>query len=351
VQTVLDSAISAGQNSRKSVRVAQIERLIAAQPNVSGPVAVRDVRATAKVGASSGIVIFTADYDDGHGRQSRDLVLRHAPGSEGRIFYEYDLGRQFRVQKALQGTNLPVPDPLWLDETGEHLGVPGYIMMPVEGEAPNPSAFAQGPIAAASPAEREVMLDSVLGALATMHTLDIKAAGLADFAMPADGETAMKKCVNWYWQTWEWMQNRQYARLVPVRRWLLDNAPAGGETLTHGDSTLHNYLFVGSKLTGVLDFEMSCIGRPESDIALQTLGNELFAAPLDSGLPQPPTQGQWLKRYARVGGVALDSLDYYRRLSSYMILIALLSLQRSMPEQVRAQQSGFMERLWRAAEA
>jgi aminoglycoside phosphotransferase (APT) family kinase protein len=350
VQKVLDSVISAGQASRKSVGIAQIERMIAAQPEVSGPVTVRDVRGTAKVGASSGIVIFTADYDDGRGRRARDLVLRHAPGSEGRIFFKYDLGRQFRVQKALQATKLPVPEPLWLDESGEHLGLPGYIMTPVAGEAPNPSAFARGPLADASPADREAMLDAALGALAAVHQLDFKAAGLADFAMPAEGATPMQRCINWYWQTWEWIQDPHYARLVPVRRWLLDNAPAGGETLIHGDSTLHNYLFVGNQLTGMLDWEMSCIGRPESDIALQTLGNELFAAPPDSGITQPPSQNEWLERYARVGGRPLASLDYYRRFSGYMILIALISLQRGVPAEARASQGAFIERLWRAAE-
>jgi hypothetical protein len=39
-------------------------------------------------------------------------------------------------------------------------------------------------------------------------------------------------------------------------------------------------------------------------------GNELFAAPVESGLTQPPSQDAWLERYARVGGRPLESLDY-----------------------------------------
>jgi aminoglycoside phosphotransferase (APT) family kinase protein len=168
--------------------------------------------------------------------------------------------------------------------------------------------------------------------------------------MPARGATPVQRCINWYWQTWEWIQDRQFARLMPVHRWLLDNAPVGGETLTHGDSTLHNYLFVGNKLTGVLDWEMSCISRPEFDIALQTVGNELFAAPPGSGFTQPPSQDEWLERYARAGGRPLEAIDYYRRASAYMILIVLLSLQRSMTEEVRASQRAFIERVWGVAE-
>jgi aminoglycoside phosphotransferase (APT) family kinase protein len=201
-------------------------------------------------------------------------------------------------------------------------------------------------MAEASPADRAGMIDQVMDALVKIHALDYKAAGLGDFAMPADGATAMQRCVDWYWKTWEWIAQPEFARLEPVRRWLVENAPTGGETLTHGDSTLHNYMFVGNKLTSVLDWEMSCIGRPESDIALQTIGNELFAAPPESGAPQPPSQEEWIELYTRAGGRRLDDLGYYRRLCAFMILIAIVSLQRNMPEDVRVAQRGFIDRLW-----
>jgi aminoglycoside phosphotransferase (APT) family kinase protein len=95
---------------------------------------------------------------------------------------------------------------------------------------------------------------------------------------------------------------------------------------------------------------MSCIGRPESDLALQCIGNELFAPPAGSGLPQPPSQAELLERYERAGGVPVQSLDYYRRLSAYMIGIAFMSLQRNLPEEVRTAQRPFVDRLWRVAE-
>lgn len=345
-QDVLDAVISTGQSSRAGMDAAIIERFIAGQADVEGKVTVSNVRGNAKVGASSGIVIFTAQWDGEGGRQTRDLVLRHSPNSENRLWYDYDMARQFRVQRALQGSGLPVPNGLWLDADGSFLGMPGFIMEMFPGEAPNPSAFAIGPVADASPEDRERMIDQILGSLVTLHGLDHRACGLGDYAMDADGTTPMEKCVNWYWNTWDWIQLPDHARMVPVRKWLLDNAPVGGETLTHGDSTLHNYMFVGSRLTSMLDWEMACVARPENDLALQTLGNELFAAPIESGAPQPPTQEQWIERYVRLGGRQPDDLDYYRRLTGFMILIAIASVQRAMPEEVRAAQRGFMDRLW-----
>lgn len=351
VQDLLDAVIETGQASRRTVEAPEIERFIASRPDVTGPVTVRNLRGNAKVGASSGIVIFTADYDEGKGRQTRDLVLRHAPGSDTRLWYDYDLKRQFRVQCALQGSGVPVPNGLWLDAAGDHLGMPGFIMEMNPGVAPNPSAFAIGPMAEASTEDREAMIDQVLSALVKIHAVDLSDANLSDFSMSSQGDTPMQRCINWYWETWEWISQPDYARLAPVRKWLLDHAPATGETLTHGDSTLHNYMFVGSRLTSVLDWEMSCIARPENDLALQTIGNELFAAPVESGLPQPPSQDAWIERYVRLGGREPADLSYYRRLTGFMILIAIVSLQRNMPVDVREAQRGFIDRLWSIVEA
>lgn len=350
-QDVFKEVVASGRSSREAIGAGEIERLIAAQPGVSGAVSVTNLRGNAKVGASSGIVLFTADYDDGTARRQRDLVLRYAPKGEGRLWYRYNLADQFRVQKAVQGCGVPVPEPLWIDEEGEHLGFTGFVMTPLPGEAPTSAAFAAGPLAEATPADRSAMLDEVAGALAAIHRIDLAATGLADFAMDAPGAHAMEKCINWYWQTWEWIEHPEHERLAAARRWLLDNMPEGREALTHGDATLHNYLFAGNRLTGVLDWEMSCVARAENDLALQQITNELFAPPPGSGLPQPPSEAELRDRYARMGGIELAPLGYFKRLTAYMVITAIASLQRSMPEEVRVAQKGFTDRIWSFIEA
>ena len=343
---MLDSTIGAGKSSVKKVEQADIERFISSQPEIVGRVAITPLNNNADVGASNGIMLFTATYDVGQGPLSNTLVLRHAPGSETRLFHEYDLPRQFRVQRALQGTGVPVPDVLWLDATGEFLGVPGYVMHAVSGEAPNPSAFTKGPLARATPADRELMLDAIFDALVKVHRVDVVAHGLQDFVMNAPGDSPIRKCVNWYWKTWEWINLPEFARLKPIHHWLINQAPAGGTVLMHGDCTLHNYLFTGNQLTGVLDWEMSSLGRAEADLALQCVANELFAAPPGSGLTMPPSQQQWIERYQKAGGEAPEHFIYFRKYAVYMILVALLALQRNLPAEVRAGQAGFRNHLW-----
>ena len=352
VQSVLTSVISAGKAAVRAIAPEDIQRFIASRPGVTGPVTISQVRANSAVGASSGIVLFAARYDTGSGPIERELVLRHAPGSDTRLFFEYDLARQFKVQKALQDTGVPVPEPLWLDANGDFLGVSGYIMALVSGEVPNPSAFTKGPIASASAPDRRSMLEAVMRALVGIHGTDCTSRGLGDFVMNAEGDSPLRKCINWYWQTWEWINQPEFARLVSVRRWLLERAPAGGTTLMHGDSTLHNYMFSGTKLVAVLDWEMSCLGRPEADLALQCVGNELFAAPTGSGMLMPPSQEEWLALYASAGGRKLEHFDYFKKLTAYMVVVAIQSLQRNLSDEVRAAQAPYMmNRLWAMLES
>src|SRR5262245_12867117 len=88
-QSMLSSVLSVGKSSVRKVGLAEIEQLIRSQPEVTGRVSVNDLGHDAEVGASSGIVRFAATYDAGNGVVTRDLVLRHAPGSAKQLFHEY----------------------------------------------------------------------------------------------------------------------------------------------------------------------------------------------------------------------------------------------------------------------
>lgn len=345
-RSMVDSVISAGKAAVHHVGVEQILALMRGQPGMRDDIHIENVRGSGKVGASSGIVIFTATYDHGQGRVTRDLVLRHAPGSETRLFFEYDMARQFRVQRAVHGSAAPVPEPLWLDPDGRWLGVPGFVMTTARGVAPHPSAFLQGPLAEATPADRERMLGQIMRAQVAIHRTDLQAKGLADFAMNAPGATAMERAINWYWKTWEWVRLPQYPRLVAPHQWLLKHAPNDAPELMHGDCTLHNYLFDGPTLTAVLDWEMSGLGRAEADLALQCVGNQLFAAPSGSGMPMPPSEAEWLARYRDAGGRAVKDFEYFKKFAAYMIVVAICALQRNLSEEARVAQEPLLRPCW-----
>lgn len=351
VQSMLTSVIGAGKKEVHKIGADEIRRFIENQPSISGDVDVTVVGDGGEVGASSGTVLFDATFDTGHGRVTRELVLRHAPVSEKRLFFEYDLSRQFQVQRALHGTDVPVPEPLWLDADGSWLGTPGYAMVRARGRGQHPAAFIQGPIAEATPADREKMLTKVMAALVAIHNTDIKARGLQNFVMNAPGVAPLERLINWYWQTWDWVHLPEFERLVPVHAWLLDHLPDGEPELMHGDSTLQNYFFDGTRLAAVLDWEMSSLGRAEADLALQCVSNRIFAAPPESGLLQPPSENEWLEMYRAAGGRPLRDFEYFNKFAAYMIIVAVSALQRNMTEAEREIQAPLLQPCWQLAES
>jgi aminoglycoside phosphotransferase (APT) family kinase protein len=138
VQSMLSSVIGAGKSAVLKVGADEIRRFVERQPDVIGDIEVTVVGDGGEIGASSGTVLFDTSYDTAQGRVTRELVLRHAPASDGRLFFEYDLARQFQIQRALQG-RLPVPEPVWLDPDGRWLGAPGYAMVRVRGRGQHPA--------------------------------------------------------------------------------------------------------------------------------------------------------------------------------------------------------------------
>jgi aminoglycoside phosphotransferase (APT) family kinase protein len=144
VQSMLSSVIGAGKTAVHKIGADEIRRFIENQPNIGGKVDVTVIGDGGEVGASNGTVLFDAIFDTGQGRVTRELVLRHAPVSDKRLFFEYDMSRQFQVQRALRGGEVPVPEPLWLDPDGRWLGTSGYVMARVRGRGQHPAAFIQG---------------------------------------------------------------------------------------------------------------------------------------------------------------------------------------------------------------
>jgi aminoglycoside phosphotransferase (APT) family kinase protein len=138
---------------------------------------------------------------------------------------------------------------------------------------------------------------------------------------------------------------------LPIRQSLIGHLPGGEPDLLHGDTTLQNYLFDGTRLVAVLDWEMSTLGRVEADLALQCLSNQLFAPPPDSGFTQPPSEDEWLARYHDAGGRPLRDFGYYKKFAAYMIIVAVSALQRNMSDADRAAQEPLLRPCWELAES
>jgi hypothetical protein len=103
--------------------------------------------------------------------------------------------------------------------------------------------------------------------------------------------------------------------------WLRRNVPDGlaTTTLVHGDAGVGNFLYVGDRVTSVLDWEWAHLGDPMEDLAAVNIHGSFFP----SG-----SMAANLERYAAAGGapVGLDRIRFFRvenMLRSVVVLRAI----------------------------
>ena len=127
-------------------------------------------------GMSSETIILTARWEQDGRPIAHKLVARVAPTAEDvQVFPTYRLDHQFDViRKVGELTDVPVPRVRWLENTGEVLGTPFFLMDYVDGEVPPdvmPYTFG-GNWFADAPAERQRELqDATVSVLASLHSI------------------------------------------------------------------------------------------------------------------------------------------------------------------------------------
>jgi aminoglycoside phosphotransferase (APT) family kinase protein len=321
----------------------RLKRLIESRPTVDGTVVVDSVRPVeSNAGGSNGTLLFRASYCVAGKPTGGDFVLRFAP--ERGLFKDFDLRAQTGIQRALQGTDVPVPEIMWEDESGAFLGVPGYVMRKVDGSSPAMAWQTSGLIADATPEERGAMFRSYVRTLAAVHAVPVAGCGLEFLKERGSDRGVLGREIAWYWSLLEWGgTKRDCAELSGARRWLHDHQPTiAVPCLCHGDSNLGNYLFRGTRITAVLDWELAFLGTPQCDIGFFWHG----AAALQPDVPMPqgvPSFGDLVSDYESVSGNHLGDWDYYDSFAMYRINIIQALAVRHLPPAIRAQYGGLAD--------
>ena len=107
------------------------------------------------------------------------LVLRRPPLGHVRPT-AHDMGREYRVLSALNGTDVPVPRPLALCRDEEVIGAPFYVMEYVDGLILRSREDA-GRI---TPRQAGEISSRFVEMMAAIHGLDYERAGLGGFGRP-----------------------------------------------------------------------------------------------------------------------------------------------------------------------
>ncbi len=239
----------------------------------------------------------------------RAYVMRAKPGPAAKLLPSaHAIEREFRVMRALAGQGVPVPEMLLLCEDESVIGRAFYLMEFIDGRV-----LWDQSLPGLSTTERSAHYDEMNRVIAALHSVDVAAAGLADYGRP--GNYFERQIARW---------TKQYLASVtePIPAmdaliaWLPEHLPAGARdegqvSVVHGDFRLDNLVFhpTEPRVLAVLDWELSTLGHPLADFSYHCMSWHIPASAFRGiggldlaglGIPDEPA---YVRRYCERRGI------------------------------------------------
>ena len=251
------------------------------------------------------------------------LVLRKKP-SGATAESAHAIEREYRVMSALAGSGVPVPQMVRMVEDPSVIGTQFYLMERVNGTVSEDSALATLP----REARRRIHLDAAQ-ALAQLHQVDWAAVGLADYGRP---NGFYERQVRRWCRQWAAIETRADPLIDALADWFSNNIPPESPTsIVHGDYRIGNLIYGTdpARIAGVLDWELSTLGDPLSDLAHWMMFYELrpdqmgglAGLDLDAlGIPDPDA---FLDHYRAAGGCDCALTPFHRAFAMFRMSVIL----------------------------
>ena len=241
-------------------------------------------------GASRQTYTIDVEYSEAGEHVTRGLILRRDPPDS---LIDTERRVEFAAIRSMEGTELPVPKALFLEEGSQALGAPFFVMERIEtGVAAQPFQ-----LDALDP-HRESLGRQAFRHIGAIAAVDPMGSPLADqIDMPE--VDACWQCELGYWESEIDAHARKPEPIAKAAiRHLRRHPPPPAQRLSivHGDFRVGNFLHDGGgRITGILDWEMAHIGDPYEDFAWMTdmlwSGGDLTRA---AGLVAwPEAIGEW----------------------------------------------------------
>jgi aminoglycoside phosphotransferase (APT) family kinase protein len=195
-------------------------------------------------------------------------VMRTKPGPAARLLPSaHAVEREFRVMQGLGTQAFPVARMHVLCDDESVIGRAFYVMEFIDGRV-----MWDQSLPGMTPAERGAIYDEMNRVMAALHSVDVAAAGLADYGRP--GNYFERQIARWSKQFVASI-TEAIPEMDQLIAWLPKHLPAGAldgaqaPTVVHGDYRLDNVVFhkTEPRILAVLDWELSTLGHPLADFS------------------------------------------------------------------------------------
>lgn len=254
-----------------------------------------------------------------------EVIVRRPPLAHV-LATAHDMPREHTVMKALAGTKVPVPEMYALCEDTEIIGAPFYVMELAPGVAYQKASQ----LADHRPERVRWISEQLVDTLADLHAVDYREIGLSEFGRP-DGY--LERQVSRWRKQLESSRSREIAGINELADWLSASVPSSGDgTIVHGDYRLDNALVdEDDRITAVLDWEMSTLGDPLTDVAVMIAYQNLATAGASGSysVTDAPLAPGYLsidevtERYATTSGRDVSDLGFHLALAYFKLAVIL----------------------------
>ena len=196
--------------------------------------------------------------------EGRQMVLRRPPVG-ARVKAGHDMGREYKVLKALHPVFPYCPEPFAYTDDLSIIGAPFFVMEKLSGIILRKDLHRELSISTDQAKQLCVNLTDLLAAI---HSIDIKKTGLDSIGKP---QGYVQRQVEGWRDRYRKARTDDAPDFETVMAWLADKMPGDTDhpTLVHNDYKFDNMVLDPNrpeKIMGVLDWEMSTCGDPLMDL-------------------------------------------------------------------------------------
>jgi aminoglycoside phosphotransferase (APT) family kinase protein len=264
---------------------------------------------------------------------SVELILRRPPAGT-KIKSAHDMGREFRVQQALQASFPSVPRMVGLCADEAVIGNEFYVMERVQGTILRSRIPADLDL---DTAQLRALCESFIDNLVTLHGIDTSQ---PEVAALGKGQGYVERQVGGWSKRYRAAKTRNVPSFEKVMRWLDANQPGDTDTcVIHNDYRLDNVVLAPddpTRIIGVLDWEMATLGDPLMDLGgALAYWVEAGDGPMMKWLRRQPTDapGMLTRRevvdyYAAQSGRSVQDWRFYEVFGLFRLAVIIQQIYR-----------------------